>query len=223
MKNTKFKLMAAVLCLTVGFAFAGCNAATEETTKEETTTTTTEATTTTTEEETTTTEEETEVSLDEDDMGFEMPDTAAAEDFEVEGVAAAAQECLDAGMELYAIPADQLDAEVDEDTYIEGFMGMGGSMSVHVDTEADESSADADGFTMVQCAAFTTYEDALAYANTMLDSAAEEDGIEFEKEETDDGLTFSGEVEYEDMEGSMTVDGYVTPEGVFYFEAVISM
>ena len=222
MKNTKFKMMAIAICLTVGLAFAGCNAATE-TTKEETTTTTTEATTTTTEEETTTTEEETEVSLDEDDMGFEMPDSAAAEDFEVEGVAAAAQECLDAGMELYAIPADQLDAEVDEDTYIEGFMAMGGSMSVHVDTEADESSADADGFTMVQCAAFTTYEDALAYANTMLDSAAEEDGIEFEKEEKDEGLTFSGEVEYEDMEGSMSIDGYVTPEGVFYFEAVISM
>ena len=223
MKNTKFKMMAIALCLTVGFAFAGCNAATE-TTKEETTTTTTEATTTTTtEEETTTTEEETEVSEGEDDMGFEMPDSASAEDFEVEGVAAAAQECIDAGMEIYAIPVDQLDAEVDEDTYIEGFMAVGGSMSVHVDTEADESSADADGFTMVQCAAFTTYEDALAYANTMLDSAAAEDGMEIETEETDDGLTFSGEVEYEDMEGSMSIDGYVTPEGVFYFEAVISM
>ena len=223
MKNTKFKMMAIALCLTVGFAFAGCNAATEETTKEETTTTTTEATTTTTEEETTTTEEETEISEDDEDMGFEMPDSASAEDFEVEGVAECAQSCIDREMAVYALTADQLDAEVDTESFIEGFTALGGSLSVSVDTEADESSAEADGFTMAQCAAFASYEDAVEYANTMLASAAEEDGVEIETEETEDGLTFSGAVEYEDMEGSMTIDGYVTPEGVFYFEAVISM
>lgn len=220
MKNTKFKMMAIALCLAVGFAFAGCNATAEETTKEETTTTTTEATTTTTEE--TTTEEETEADIDDDDMGFEMPDTATADDFEVEEIAQIAQECIDNGMELYAIDADQLDVEVDPDTFIEGFTGMGGSLSVSVDTEEDESSAESNGFSMVQCAAFTSYEDAKAYADELLAGAAEEDGVEMETEETEDGFTFNLTIEVEGMDGSETIEGYVTPDGVFFFEACIA-
>ena len=34
MKNTKLKMMAVALCLTVGLAFAGCSSETSETTKE---------------------------------------------------------------------------------------------------------------------------------------------------------------------------------------------
>ena len=220
MKNMKFKLMAAVLCLTVGFAFAGCNATeATDTTKAETTTTTTSEETTTTEEESTTSEEETYGNESEsesaDDTEFQMPEEASAEDFENEEVAAFAQDCLDRDIAVYAVDAEEFDMTIDPATYIEGFSGMGGNMDFGSEGEDSEDI----NYVLVQCAAFTSYEEALAYVEEMMELTSD-DEIMFDTEETEDGFTFSTEIN--DETGSETIEGSVSPDGVFYVEVIIS-
>lgn len=218
MKNTKFKMMAIALCLTVGFAFAGCNASATETTKEETTTTTTEATTTTTEE--TTTEEETDVYGDEDpdmsaDADFAMPEMPSPEDFENETVSELAQECIDNEIGIYNITEDMLDYEITEGEYLEGFMGMGGEIHASASTEDDTASAEGTDFVMIQCYAFSSYDAALEYFG-QYDEAFAEEGLEIETEETDEGLTMSGEVT--ENGGTESINGFISNDGVFYLE-----
>ena len=222
MKNTKFKMMAIALCLATGFAFAGCNATAEETTKEETTTTTTEATTTTTTEETTT-GEETEETEDEDTY-YGMPDSATAEDFEVEAVAQLAQDCIDREIAIYPVNAEEFDDTVDPETFIEGFSGMGGSLHVTTDTEEEGASSEGTDFVMVQCAAFTSYEDAVAYADSLIEYASEnvdEENIEIQTEETEEGYTFTMSLVEEGVQGTEDIEGYVTTDGVLYYELTI--
>ena len=218
MKNTKFKMMAIALCLTVGFAFAGCNASATETTKEETTTTTTEATTTTTEE--TTTEEETDVYGDEDpdmsaDADFAMPEMPSPEDFENETVSEIAQECIDNEIGIYNITEDMLDYEITEGEYLEGFMGMGGEIHASASTEDDTASGEGTDFVMIQCYAFSSYDAALEYFG-QYDEAFAEEGLEIETEETDEGLTMSGEVT--ENGGTESINGFISNDGVFYLE-----
>ena len=221
MKNTKFKMMAIALCLTVGFAFAGCNASATETTKEETTTTTTEATTTTTTEETTTEEEDelygeevTDVSED-----FSMPEMPSPEDFENETVSELAQECIDNEIGIYNITEDMLDYEITEGEYLEGFMGMGGEIHASTSTEDDEASAEDTDFVMIQCYAFSSYDAAVEYYGQYEEAFAEE-GLEVETEETDEGLTMSGEVT--ENGATESVNGFISNDGVFYLEVHVA-
>lgn len=221
MKNMKFKLMAAILCLAVGSAFTGCNASSVDNTDGASTTTSATTTTeaTTTEEETTTTEEETEAdeSETEEDSTFQYPEVSSADDFENEEVAAFAQDCLDRDIAVYAVDAEQFDITVDPDTYVEGFSGMGGNMDL--ESSDEDSDSEEVNYVLVQCAQFTSYEDALVYVEEMMEMTSD-DEIMFETEETEDGFTFFTEIN--DETGSETIEGSISPDGVFYVEVIIS-
>ena len=216
MKSIKFRSMAAMLCLIAETAFAGCNAADAETVSEETTTAVT-GSSTVTEAETTSSEEETEAyeSYADDDAAFRMPDAADAEDFENDEVAVFAQDCTDRDITIYAVDAETFDPNIDPDIYLEGFTGVGGSLDFNSDAEASD---DAD-YVLVQCAAFASYDDAVAYADGMIELTSD-DEIVFDTEETEDGYIFS--VEIDDQAGTETIEGSVSPDGVFLVEVIFS-
>ena len=222
MKNTKLKMMAVALCLTVGLAFAGCSAETSETTKEkeETTTTTSEETTTTEEETTTTTEEETEAdeTMSSEDIQAQIDEIVSS--FENETVQAYALDCCNREIGIFPVTPDMLSSgELNPDDFVEGFVGMGGDLSVsaEVDEEGNaESDATGTNFTVVECCAFTSYDVALSYVDQIIPQLTGESDVELETEETDAGYTFSGEIE-ENGEVA-TIDGIVTPDGVLYLE-----
>jgi hypothetical protein len=68
---------------------------------------------------------------------------------------------------------------------------------------------------MIQCYAFSSYDAALEYFG-QYDEAFAEEGLEVETEETDEGLTISGEVT--ENGGTETIEGFVSNDGVFYLE-----
>ena len=168
-------------------------------------------------------EEETEETEDEDTY-YGMPDSATAEDFEVEAVAQLAQDCIDREIAIYPVNAEEFDDTVDPETFIEGFSGMGGSLHVTTDTEEEGASSEGTDFVMVQCAAFTSYEDAVAYADSLIEYASEnvdEENIEIQTEETEEGYTFTMSLVEEGVQGTEDIEGYVTTDGVLYYELTI--
>ena len=108
-----------------------------------------------------------------------------------------------------SVTVDDIEVDVDEDGTVETNV---------VDAEGDGAvSTGEGGLTMAEVILFTSYEDGLAYVQ---DEMLAEADVEFETEETEDGFTFSAE--QTEAEGSVTVNGTLSPDGLLVVESNIS-
>lgn len=245
MKNSKLKKTIVALCLTLALSgammcFAGCdsnksssdnNEKTEETTKEEEEETTAEETTEETSEETTEAEETTEESEETSNAEEEPAEESkghepTAEELEAmvnqfdEKLQPYAQKCIDNEVAVFPISATDLNTE-DEDlvaSFVDGFMGMGGSLNMSADVDIDENgegTADSDlsgsDFKIAMGILFKDYESAEKYFDTISTdpSFAGPDAPEPELTETDDGKELVIKDESAEVIITLTNDGII--------------
>ena len=212
MKNSKIKKTIMAMCLTFALAgsmvcFAGCSDKEERSDKEETKveeTTTEETSEETTEETTEATTEETEVSEEEDQKSGKDREPTESEIEEMvgqfdEALQPYARLCVDEGIGVFQVTSDYVDEDLDpeiKEAFVDGFIGMGGSLNVSASAEIDNetgevsSEGDAEGsdFKMKAAFLFNDYDAAEKFFDSLLDDpdTVTETSV-VEKEDTADG------------------------------------